>query len=93
MIAILAISMKKGGSFQKGRFSFFFSIVDEAGLSWWGTLGDSAPLVLKKLFVRGAQGALKISQVLNCERLAFRAVVLKLVGVKDLQGGHEHSSD
>ena len=58
-----------------------------------GGPGGLGPLSSKKLFVRGAQGALKISRVLNCERLAFRAGVLKLVGVKDLQGGHEHSSD
>ena len=63
-----------------------------AGLPWWGGLN---PLVLKKkLFVRQARGkALKIGQVLNCKRLGFRAEVLKLGGVKGLQGGREHCSD
>ena len=56
--------------------------------------GGSAPLVLKKLFVREAQGkALKIGQVLKCERLDFRAKVLQLGGVKGLQGGRKQSSD
>ena len=32
----------------------------------------------KKLFVRGA---LKLSQVLNCERLDYRAEILKLGGI------------
>ena len=41
-------------------------------------MGGSDPLVLKKLFARGA---LKIGQVLNCERLDFRAEILKLGGV------------
>ena len=47
-------------------------------------MGGSAPLVLKKLFVREAQGALKIDLVLNCERLHFRAEILKLGGVSSI---------
>ena len=50
---------------------------------------DSALLVLKKLFVRGPREALKIGQVLNCERLDFRAEVFKLGGVKGLHGEQE----
>ena len=60
-------------------------------MPWWG---GSAPLVLKKTACKGGPGeAFKIGQVLNCERLDFRADVLKLGGVKGLQGGREHSSD
>ena len=46
----------------------------------------SAPLVLKTV-CRGPQGAFN-----PCERLHFRAKVLKLGGVKSLLGGREHSS-
>ena len=52
----------------------------ETGLPWYG---GSAPLVLKKLFVGGAQGALKFGQVL--------ANVLYFV--KGLRRESEHSSD
>ena len=54
----------------------FFAM--KPGLPWWGI---SAPPSSKKQFVRGAQRALKIGQVLNCERLDFRAEILKLGGV------------
>ena len=46
-----------------------------------GCLGRGGrPPSSKKLFVRGAQGGLKIGQVLNCKRLDFLAEVLKLGG-------------
>ena len=50
--------------------------------------GELGPLVLKKTVRKGGPGgAPKIGQVLNCERLDFRAEVLKLEGVEGLQGG------
>ena len=61
-------------------------------MTWWDAglpgLGAQPPLVLKKNACKGGpRGALKISQVLNCERLHFLAEVLKLGGVKKFARG------
>ena len=66
-------------------------------MTWWDAemrgWGARTPSSKKTVCKVGPGGALKIGQVLNCERLDFRAEVLKLGGVKGLQGGREHSSD
>ena len=54
--------------------------------------GRLGPTSSEKNVRKGGPGeALKICQVLNCEHLGFRAEILKLGGVKGLQGGREHS--
>ena len=55
-------------------------------------MGGLWPLVLKKLFVKGAQGG-SYNRPSPCERLDFREEILKLEGVKGLLGGREQSSD
>ena len=55
-----------------------------------GCLGEGGlgPPSFKKIVCKGGPGrALKIGQVHNCKHLDFRAEVLKLGGVKGLQGG------
>ena len=64
---------------------------DMSGLPWWGVQGGLDTLALKKLFVGGQGGSKNRSS--PCERLDLRVEVLKLRGVKGLQGGREHSSD
>ena len=56
-----------------------------------GCLGGGArpPSSKKTVCKGGPREALKIGQVLNCERLDIRAEVLKLEGVKGLQEGRE----